>query len=444
MKTLRHSLAIAATVCGLSGVSHAQTPEPAAETTAAAPVAEQAPAVPSVASPVAAPAPEEALDLAALGMGDSSSGPATQESTDLPLNIYGFGDFGIQAPLYKEDNIWASQYQPSYSKMAVGNLNMYLSKQLDKKWSVLTEVRFHYAPNSKVGDPSDSERSVNMGGIEIERAHVDYQHHQLLNVRAGQWLTPYGIWNVDHGTPTLIAIARPYSVGDQLFPERQTGLLIFGGDYAGPVRLGYNLGISNGRGPKDAFADLDKNKAITARTDLTWSGDVGDVKLGLSFYAGRYTDANQPKGDFANGKSVNDIKTQYDERSFGADLQYDVAGLVVRAELIVNDRNFVDPYRPKNGGSTFTSDTRRLGYYGLVGYRIPSLSLMPYFLFEDYKFGDGQGFVKKAKIYYTGLNWQIVPRVVAKLEYTVVTFEGLALLEQNPMKFLSSQLAWAF
>jgi hypothetical protein len=442
MKTFRQSLAIVATVCGVSGLAYAQTPEPAAEVTTAAVPAEQTAAVVPAAAP--SPAPEEALDLAALGMGDATSGTASQESTDLPINIYGFGDVGVQMPLYKQDNIWASQYQDSYTRAAVGSINMYLSKQLDKKWSVLTEIRFHYAPNTKVGDPADSDRSVNMGGIEVERAHIDYQHHQLLNVRAGQWLTPYGIWNVDHGTPTLIAIARPYSVGDQLFPERQTGLLIYGGDYAGPVRLGYNLGVSNGRGPKDAFGDLDSNKAITARTDMTWSGDVGDVKLGLSFYTGRYTDSNKAKGDFAKGKSVEDIKTQYDERSYGADLQYDAAGFVFRAELIVNDRKFVDPYRPKNDASTFTSDTRRLGWYGLVGYRIPSLSLMPYFLFEDYNFGDGQGFVKKAKIYYSGLNWQIVPRVVAKVEYTKVKFEGLALLEENPISFLSTQLAWAF
>lgn len=80
----------------------------------------------------------------------------------------------------------------------------------------------------------------------------------------------------------------------------------------------------------------------------------------------------------------------YDEQSLGADLQYDFCGFVLRAELLFNERPYRDPYRPKNEIGAFAADSDRLGYDGLVGYRIAKLSLMPYFLLEQYDFGEGE------------------------------------------------------
>ncbi|MDX2022818.1 MAG: hypothetical protein SF187_21475 [Deltaproteobacteria bacterium] len=440
-------------LCTLSAPAWAQAPDaqPVQAEAPAAPATEQAappaPAPADAPSEAAAPSPatEESIDLAALGISDASGGSA-QTAADSPLQFYGFADFGVMAPLYKKDSLWSGAYAPSYSSAAMGNLNLYLAKQLDTKWRALTEVRFHYAPFQSYDDPADSYRPAILGAMEIERAHIDYQAHQWLNVRAGQWLTPYGIWNVDHGTPTLIAIRRPYSIGEQLFPERQTGLLAFGGDYVGPVRLGYHFGVSNGRGPRDSVVDLDKNKAVTARVDLAYGGSIGDVKLGFTFFRGKYTAAGAPKVDFATGKSQEMLTTVYDEQSVGADLQYDFKGFVLRSEFLYNERKFQDPYRPRNDSGLFAPNSSRWGAYGLAGYRIPVINLMPYFLVERYSFGQGQKYIPNAGIYYIGLNWQIVPSVVAKAEFIVVQFPGSdPLIDQaGKMRFLSTQLAWAF
>ena len=45
--------------------------------------------------------------------------------------------------------------------------------------------------------------------IILERAYIQWSKLDWLGVRVGQFLTPYGIWNVDHGTPTLITMFRP-------------------------------------------------------------------------------------------------------------------------------------------------------------------------------------------------------------------------------------------
>lgn len=388
------------------------------------------------------------------------------------LQFYGFADFTYQKLLVSQSNAWAKVGYAGDGSFAVGNLNLYMSADLGKGWRSLAEVRFTYLPlgaettdangltthlNTQVRDYADFERPMQWGGIEIERAYVEYSFSEWLSVRAGQWLTPYGIWNVDHGSPTIIAVQRPFTVGEDLFPERQTGLQLGGKFLVDATTLGYALTLSNGRGPVAAYRDYDNNKAVGVRLWVENRSRIGRVSGGVSGYKGKYTDANrQYTLDTTNPNAVVEshdvLLEQYDELSLAADLQWDWDALHTQSEIIMNETRYNDSARPlvvDVTGSGFVPDYRRWGVYGLVAYRLPVLTLMPYGMIEYYNFAASpstRSNVPAATAIYAGLNIRPTPRVTLKAQYILGIFHerGSAGSGRDNIGLGQAQIAWSF
>ena len=109
--------------------------------------------------------------------------------------------------------------------------SVYLDAKPAEAWRTLIEVRFTNAPHGLVEnygglagafkrvdtrqfDPHGSGFNVPMwrGSIVLERAWTEWQPFQFLNVRVGNFFTPWGIWNIDHGSPTLITLQLPQMI----------------------------------------------------------------------------------------------------------------------------------------------------------------------------------------------------------------------------------------
>jgi hypothetical protein len=362
--------------------------------------------------------------------------------------------------LYDAKAIWVTAGLGPEPHFQQAGLNLYMSKHLADRWSLLGEVRFMYLPNgglnpadntrrlyTVVNDTTEVQRPVRYGGITLERVHTDVEIHQWLALRFGVWLTPYGIWNIDHGAPTVIGIRRPYIVGEVLFPERQTGVLASGSEFVGPFRLSYALGVSNGRGPLDEQRDLDANKAITARAEVEWRG-AATVKLGGSYYRGRYTDTAVPTYDLGRGEAVSEILDQYDEQSFGADLQLDWEGVALRAEFARNERLYGKGVRQMTASGGLAPDQRRSGAYALLGYQTGFFGVMPYVEYQNYLIGDQLDLIEIRHIiaYHAGLNIRAWPRITWKAEYVRASFPGAfeRVLKDSPLEVVELQLAVAF
>jgi hypothetical protein len=453
----------------------AQGPASAAEPTVGAP---GAPGAQPVALPSSEPRnPPSAADGAAravevanpdnqqpLTLEDDDPGALGSAARGSPIKIYGFADFGYRQLFVPKDSPWLLflNRKPSFS---VGNVNVYFDSQLAQRWRALAEVRFTYLPNgapdttlntdtvgrtnNNISDYTDFSRNHPVGGIILQRATLEYSAFSWLTVAAGHWLTPYGIWNVDHGSPVIIGVAPPFIIGAELLPASQVGLLAQGSATLVPdLEFSYALGLSNGRSNLIPYEDLDNNKAITARVALTYRG-LGDLTLGATVYNGRSTvGTNQLYVTSDGPRSRLNVGEQFDEVSYASDLRWVWRDFHLQTEWILNDRRYTDRGRPLGPNGGLRADKRNFGGYGLVGYRTSLFGIMPYIKGEYSPEPQSQaiGVADQIAIITGGLNFRPEARVVLKAEYTYGYFPGADPkgFGGNSIQGLDMQAAWAF
>jgi hypothetical protein len=229
----------------------------------------------------------------------------------------------------------------------MGSANVYFDARPAPQWRALTETRFSLWPHGAqlfsssgvtavdtrfLDFASTSMREpVQWGGIVLERAQIEWTPRDWFSLQAGYFLTPWGIWNVDHGTPTLIGLFLPKSMLDEMVPLRQQGVMAFGSVFRLPYELGYRAFVSNGR--VVGQLDLTDDKAVGARVYVSRPGRVS-IRLGASGYHGTSGDVKKIYGLDASGQVVASAKTVWasTESVGGLDLSVDWGGLRLRAE----------------------------------------------------------------------------------------------------------------
>ncbi len=368
--------------------------------------------------------------------------------SDRKLELYGWAHYNFRKIFLAE----RSQLKGLINDNAifqVGSLNLFVDGRPHDKWRVLIETRYTFSPDGQIVDRGvagllpferTSTRAINLGvgadefswgGIVIERAWVEWAPRDYFKVLFGQFLTPYGIWNLDHGSPVLIGSTPPIMIALESFPAIQTGVKLHGILFFAKERLEYSLTVSNGRVPI-SNTDLDSNKAIGGRLALT-SPRVGELKLGFSWYFGRYTDTEE-NIDPSVGISppivpkVNTTATvRFDEVAFGADAAFAHKGLELQSEVVYSIIKYEDPYRPSSPPSTIANfligpstlpmaDHALLSVYGQVAYKLPWLELRPFVRLE---WVDANDNIRSdaGMLVIAGLNYRPAPRIVLKAEY---------------------------
>ena len=377
------------------------------------------------------------------------------------LDLSGFADFNYTHFVGPDDDPWRILYN-NKGHFGVGNLNLYLDGRISETVRSFAEVRFTYLPHGQVdqlgppttrtsnvsSDYTRNERDIRLGGLRIERAFLQWSPHQLFRITAGHWLTPYGLWNVDHGTPTIVPVTRPFVIDEELLPESQSGILIEGRyDVTDHLALEYGAGISNGRGPIDMYYDFDNNKGLTGRLKLLYAG-TGDLQIGVSGYHGTYTNADINLNIDEDGLSSSDIiTTQFKEASVAADVRYTYGGFLFQSEAMLNDRVYEEGGRSSTTGG-LTPDSRRWGVYGLTGYRFDWFGVMPYVIGEYSPVPNASipELPRKVLLLGGGVNVRAIAQVVVKLGYDQAVFPDARenSFEEHAIRRLQGQVAWAF
>jgi hypothetical protein len=399
-------------------------------------------------------------DFAALGL------DLEESEVDLDFHFSGFADFTSMHPI-NLSGVTTLQL-PYTHTFLVGNVNLYLSKNLSADFRTMAEVRFSYLPNgtltfdgntvglvsTQVNDYTEADRLSRWGSIIIQRLYLEWSMHPLIAVRVGQFLTPYGIWNVDHGSPVYITVQRPYTVTNNLFPESQTGLEALGrwdlGDHS---TLGYHFTFSNGAGPISEYRDLDSNKAIGGRLYWLHHG-AGEFRLGASALYGRETVSSPALRITAVGLDVsNRISAQFDALALAADLSYRFHGFYVQAEWASQQRRYTDEGRAARGqyfapvSRAFPSNSLSWSGYVLLAYTLPWFALTPYVLAEyahEILFPPVPDYILRTLAFHGGLKIHPIDAVTFKAEFAHASFIDGGTVFDRPVNLVLFQAAWAF
>ncbi len=379
------------------------------------------------------------------------------------LSFWGFYDMLYSKRFYKESSSY-NFYMSTTSSFVLTNVNLYLKSTLTNTFSVLLETLMTFLPVAQeeeieyadipgtaykrwdmlVSNP-DSSEEFNIGGISIERVQLQWSPKDWFNILAGRFLTPFGIWNIDHGSPVVIPIRVPYMQLRQMVIKAQTGIQIYGRFFPfDNVYLDYAFTVSNGRCPTEAVHDLDENKAVGLRLQLTIN--TADVRFSFGGYGYVGTDKDQKKVVFSeigpdgalDMNAEDPVRVERIDLATGreivltADMKLSFFGIVLQGEYVWKRMDFTDPYlfntqhTVMQGGSAIDEwyYASYLGYsgYGLVAYTLPldrwidPVAVTPYFYIEKNISYDTASFVNFTTI-WSGINVKPTAFLTLKAEY---------------------------
>ncbi len=299
------------------------------------------------------------------------------------------------------------------------------------------------------GNNSSSQEAV---PVNVERAQFDILVSDLINFRVGKFLTPAGIWNTEHASPVVLTVSQPYETfTTPIFPEAQTGFMAFGRTFLGDHDLGYNLYLTSGRSGANQGLGAQFNNSIDKLTDLAVGGHLGlnldvlsGVGLGVSAmtgtlrreYVAQVTHiAVEQLQNYALTNTEFEPRLIHEDREFvmGGDAKIEIGNALVQGEVNYQILKYENTDIASNAPSAGAShEATNLGFYGLIGYRLPigeTMSLTPYAMYEQVEWTNmddvrsieltGWG-LNGFQSTIVGLNWALNSNVRIKTEYNLV------------------------
>lgn len=282
------------------------------------------------------------------------------ESPEPGLDVYGFFDISFIRDYLENSNTAQKNLVADHWSFTNTHLNIYFAGRLTSTLRTLVELRFTFHPNgmetflpyqrvdTRVADRFSAEE-FRLGGVAIERVQLTWQPREFFGVTLGRFLTPYGIWNIDHGSTVVIPMLLPYLQLRRAMPLAQTGAQVHGRFLLNPrLHLDYALTVSNGRGPVDELYDYDNNKALGLRLHLKYHGDDVYWALGGYGYYAKGTDVTKSirfsiADDTLDANILSETTSKYDEWIGAADFLLTVHGVRVQLEWVSKRINYEIP-----------------------------------------------------------------------------------------------------
>jgi hypothetical protein len=376
---------------------------------------------------------------ARLSAAEEAVAQAESKAEENKIRLYGFSEFGFRKA-WIDDRSFFNNITEDKSTFLLGSTNVYFDAQPHPAIRSLTEVRFTLYPNGVPGTdfrPTQSatvydltsasgRNKVQWSGIVLERSVLEWKHSDAFRVMAGYFLTPYGIWNVDHGSPTLISSSLPNFFALEYFPTRLTGIQFLGSVTTGDWELGYRAYITNGR--NRVLFDNQNDKLIGGRLYATARSNWGAFTIGTSGFRGSFIEKTykinfEQSNPEATFRVTADPFIEYQEWGAAADMALDAGPLRMRSEFVFNRTDYTNNLRASTpSGTSFYADRSRWNAYYLVAYRLPWLGLEPYFYGEFDRRPDTVA--DRSIVVSGGLNIILTPSAKIKAQYFRSMFLG--------------------
>jgi hypothetical protein len=434
------------------------------------------------------------------------------------FKVYGFADLTFRQWTTLSDSSFLNSFGEKDPSLTLGNVNLYFDMKPNDYTRAFVEVNMNTGvfdenesgrvdtriktelPDGTVvdeqyipGSGTDT-RGSQTGGVLLERAWFDLFMMEEANLRVGKFITPAGIWNVDHGSPIITPVSQPNQTSFfAIFPESQIGAMVYGNKYIGDHELSYNVYATAGRNDTKSILGDPEVQEMQKLSDMAFGGHVGfaaeeviDVlKVGASAYTGVIQDETRILENVATMDAV-EIQTAilsgndpsqvppklvrqyyYDEVNYA--LREFCYGVDLKAShMNVNFQTEVN-YRKVEveEGSMPGEATTFLGYYFLLSYDLQLLdylSVTPYAMWEHIGWEDPQNTPEFIGLHATpiagwdqyllGLNFALHTNYHVKLEYGIGKLEEqdaavvseAAVFDEDDMDFstFSIQFSMAF
>ena len=397
---------------------------------------------------------------------ESRSSTATADTYEHKVDIYGFMDMGFQ-------KIWANSYAASLGTgtsragtFVLGNINLYIDANPTQNWRALTELRLTNYPNGSldmpgvpalgqaeqrsnttvfdVNSPDPGWNQVNWGSIVLEQAWIQGTITDWFGVRVGYWLTPFGIWNIDHGTPTLIGLTPPQFTRGHFYPQHQLGAQIRGQVTSRAWVFDYTAYISNGKtsGNLDPTNDKAFGLRLSAHTMRPFP-----MTFGLAGYTGRYSQQVTNSSTQVPLGIESTETVAYRQWDVGADVSLDINSFRIRTELAVEridyDAGKLEPALGIPG--QYWPNRLIWGWYSIAAYQLPWLGLEPYLSCELYRYPTPLS--EAVVVPGAGLNIHINTEVQIKSQFTrahFFDFNGAADHSYQDVSMFATRLVIAY
>ncbi len=399
------------------------------------------------------------------------------------FRLFGFADFNFIKRFPMKDDQFGRLILSDAASFYMLSANLYAVSQITRRLSTMMELRFTYQPHGdadgfevhlKNGDNITvidgptfnrvdrtftsrvSGQTATEAGVVIERLHFDYQVADWLKFTVGRFLTPYGIWNIDHGSPVVLSATTPYLQRSQIVPSSQTGILISGRYFlTDQLRLDYGVTLTNGRGPMDAVQDVDDHFAYGLRLRLLYESRKFKIAAGAYGYYGRLKDQ---KGNLVVDLITGDVLSSFDtieekdEFIYSVDLLIEAYRFRLQGEYAYRYTRYRSPSVPYGddvanlatgtSGDGVPPNYYTHGGYLLLAYTIPvrmwgsSRRITP---FVGYEYHQARDVEPATTIWRAGLNFRPLPALVFKGQW-----EGLYSDVLGDVHKMTFQMAVAF